>query len=145
MDGQVIIISAPSGTGKSMWLAELVAKERIGGRSVHVCSAAKTYEAFLQCVREHFSRDNTRFHSPVSLLTLFGPADIFALEDVDIFLSGRENTQKEFAHIIVETAHEGKKIYLTGIDLQGRTEHFHETITRCCSNLKIYTSVNRSK
>lgn len=80
-----------------------------------------------------------------SLLTLFGPADIFALEDVDIFLSGRENTQKEFAHIIVETAHEGKKIYLTGIDLQGRTEHFHETITRCCSNLKIYTSVNRSK
>lgn len=84
MDGQVIIISAPSGTGKSMWLAELVAKERIGGRSVHVCSAVKTYEAFLQCVREHFSRDNTRFHSPVSLLTLFGP---------DIAIHGKDMTK----------------------------------------------------
>ena len=27
MDGQVVIISAPSGSGKSMWLAELITKE----------------------------------------------------------------------------------------------------------------------
>lgn len=144
MDGQVVIISAPSGTGKSMWLAELVAKERMRGQSVHVCSAAKTNEAFLQYIKEHYSRDNTRFPSPASLSTLFGPADIFALEDVDIFLRGRENTQKEFAYIIVETSHEGEKIYLTGIDLQGRAEHFLEAVKRHCSNLKIYTSVKRS-
>lgn len=144
MDGQIVIISSLSGTGKSMWLAELVAKERMGGQSVHVYSAAKTYETFLLYIREHCGRDNAIFPFPVSLSTLFGPSDIFALEDIDIFLGGRRNTQNEFARIIIETAHEGKRIYITGIDLQGRAEHFLETVKRHCSNLKIYTSVKRS-
>lgn len=84
------------------------------------------------------------FPPPLSLSALFGSADIFALEDVDIFLSGRENTQNTFAQIIVEAAHEGKKIYLTGIELQARAHHFIETVKRYCPNLKIHTSVKRS-
>ena len=126
MDGQVVIISAPSGSGKSMWLAELITKELMRG----------------QC--EHYNSDGSCFSSPLSLSALFGSADIFALEDVDIFLSGRENTQNTFAQIIVEAAHEGKKIYLTGIELQARAHHFIETVKRYCPNLKIHTSVKRS-
>lgn len=144
MDGQVVIISAPSGSGKSMWLAELITKELMRGQCVHVCSAAKTYEAFLSYIKEHYNSDGSCFSSPLSLSALFGSADIFALEDVDIFLSGRENTQNTFAQIIVEAAHEGKKIYLTGIELQARAHHFIETVKRYCPNLKIHTSVKRS-
>ena len=106
MDGQVVIISAPSGSGKSMWLAGLITKELMRGQCVHVCSAAKTYETFLSYIKEHYNSDGSCFSSPLSLSALFGSADIFALEDVDIFLSGRENTQNTFAQIIVEAAHE---------------------------------------
>ena len=70
------------------------------------------YETFLSYIKEHYNSDGSCFSSPLSLSALFGSADIFALEDVDIFLSGRENTQNTFAQIIVEAAHEGKKIYL---------------------------------
>ena len=99
---------------------------------------------FLSYIKEHYNSDGSCFSSPLSLSALFGSADIFALEDVDIFLSGRENTQNTFAQIIVEAAHEGKKIYLTGIERQARAHHFIETVKRYCPNLKIHTSVKRS-
>ena len=65
MDGQVVIISAPSGSGKSMWLAELITKELMRGQCVHVCSAAKTYETFLSYIKEHYNSDGSCFSSPL--------------------------------------------------------------------------------
>ena len=72
-----------------------------------------------------------------------GISDIYVFEDIDIYLSGKEFTQKEFARIIIETAHEGKQLYLTGIDIPKRVEHFFEMINSYYPDMRFYTSVPR--
>ena len=50
MDGQVIIISAPSGTGKSMWLAELVgnrqSRQRLDRHGTIVVGSCETFHHY---------------------------------------------------------------------------------------------------
>ena len=137
MSGQVVIISAPSGTGKSIYIKKMAAQQQASGKIILVCRADKIQNLMYSYIRRH-NTDNLG-----SLSTLLGISDIYVFEDIDIYLSGKEFTQKEFARIIIETAHEGKQLYLTGIDIPKRVEHFFEMINSYYPDMRFYTSVPR--
>lgn len=140
MVGSLTIIDAPSGSGKSMYLKRIAAKKRLLGKNVIVCRADQIYDSFLSCIKKkHESKNN--FYGPVRLDTMLPSADIYALEDIDVFLRGKEATQLEFANIVVQTILQGKDVYITGIDLKQRAAYFWEVVEKQCPNMRIFDSI----
>lgn len=137
MSGSLTIVDAPSGSGKSVYINEVAVQKRRLGKIMIVCRADQIYDSFLACIKKRHMSENDSY-TPIRLDTMLSPADIYALEDIDVFLRGKEATQLEFANIIARTISQGKDIYITGIDLKNRVGTFWEAVEKRCLNIRFF-------
>lgn len=124
MTGKLYIADAPSGGGKTLYLKGLVRKAREEGKSAVYAANGQLFDSF----KETLEREGLRYS--IRLEKLLEEYDLYAVDDIDVFLHNRDAVQCEFAHIVYLSLREGKTVYIAGTDLQSEAKTFLETLKK---------------
>lgn len=115
----VYILDGPTRCGKTYFLKNLP-QERTIISGFHLL-----YEQLIDSLRQGTGAYQESKRQLI--LNYRSKAEILCFEDIDMALSGRPNTQEEFARIICEMS-EFKVVILTGIEIKERCSDFVKRI-----------------
>lgn len=112
-----VVLDAPSGYGKTFYSRKIC--ELIPANEVKVMSSEEFMDSF-----HSFIRQGNYYSGCYPMEEVFKDIKVIVIEDIDIFLAGREATQEEVAHILLGAIENGVSVVVTGIDIATKAPYF---------------------
>ena len=112
-----VVLDAPSGYGKTFYVKRIC--ELIPTNEVKAMSSEEFMDSF-----HSFIRQGNYYSGDYPMEEVFKDIKVIVIEDIDIFLAGREATQEEVAHILLGAIENGVSVVVTGIDVATKAPYF---------------------
>lgn len=113
-----VVLDAPSGYGKTFFVKRIC--EFVSSNEIKLMTSEQFRDAFYTFIR------SGEYHlGDLPMEEVFRDMKTVVIEDIDMFLSGREATQEEVAHIFLAAIENGISIIITGIDVFEKAPFFY--------------------